>query len=168
MVGDSLRSPTSHYLRSVGTTVRARAPNVSRSLKCQVGLPVTPPLTTFMSCPCAARSVARSSFVGAVVSRLFSSMGPFCYSLVGLLLPTFPQICGRCLLRNPNEGLCGQIPNMPLRAITSLYIEHVPLIWNRDQKEARGPTLYHVSCVFPLSCLWEGRRVLYIFLRLYC
>jgi hypothetical protein len=72
------------------------------------------------------------------------------------------------LLRNPNEGLCGQIPNMPLRAITSLYIEHVPLIWNRDQKEARGPTLYHVSCVFPLSCLWEGRRVLYIFLRLYC
>jgi hypothetical protein len=36
------------------------------------------------------------------------------------------------VLRNPNEGLCGQIPNMPLRAITSLYIEHVPLIWNRD------------------------------------
>ena len=60
------------------------------------------------------------------------------------------------VLRNPNEGLCGQIPNMPLRAITSLYIEHVPLIWNGDQKEARGPTLYHVSCVFPLSCLWEG------------
>jgi hypothetical protein len=25
-----------------------------------------------------------------------------------------------------------------------------------------------VSRVFPLSCLWEGRRVLYIFLRLYC
>jgi hypothetical protein len=30
------------------------------------------------------------------------------------------------VLRNPNEGLCGQIPNMPLRAITSLYIEPVP------------------------------------------
>jgi hypothetical protein len=30
------------------------------------------------------------------------------------------------VLRNPNKGLCGQIPNMPLRAITSLYIEHVP------------------------------------------
>jgi hypothetical protein len=72
------------------------------------------------------------------------------------------------VLRNPNEGLCGQIPNIALRAIASLYIEHVPLIWNRDQKEARGPTLYPVSRVFSLSCLWEGRRVLYIFLRLYC
>jgi hypothetical protein len=30
------------------------------------------------------------------------------------------------VLRNPNEVLCGQIPNMPLRAITSLYIELVP------------------------------------------
>jgi hypothetical protein len=30
------------------------------------------------------------------------------------------------VLRNPNEGLCGQIPNMPQRAITFLYIEHVP------------------------------------------
>jgi hypothetical protein len=55
------------------------------------------------------------------------------------------------VLRNPNEGLCGQIPNMPLRAITSLYIEPVPLIWNRDEKEARGPTLYLVSRVFLLS-----------------
>jgi hypothetical protein len=36
---------------------------------------------------------------------------------------------------------------MPLRAITSLYIEPVPLIWNRDQKEARGPTLHRVYCV---------------------
>jgi hypothetical protein len=72
------------------------------------------------------------------------------------------------LLRNPNKGLCGQIPNIAMRAITSLYIESVPFIWNRDEKEARGPTLYPVSRVFPLSCLWEGRRVLYIFLRLYC
>jgi hypothetical protein len=58
-----------------------------------------------------------------------------------------------------------QITNIALRAIASLYIEPVPLIWNTDQKEARGPTLYPVSRVFPLSCLWEGRRVLYIFLR---
>ena len=55
------------------------------------------------------------------------------------------------VLRNPNEGLCGQIPNIALRAIASLYIEPVPLIWNRDQKEARGPTLYLVSRVFLLS-----------------
>jgi hypothetical protein len=49
-----------------------------------------------------------------------------------------------------------------------LYIEHVPLIWNRDQKEARGPTLYHVPHVFSLSYLWEERQVLYSFLRFYC
>jgi hypothetical protein len=72
------------------------------------------------------------------------------------------------VLRNPNEGLCGQIPNIALRAIASLYIEPVPFIWNRNQKEARGPTLYVVFRVFPLSCLREGRRVIYIFLRLYC
>jgi hypothetical protein len=72
------------------------------------------------------------------------------------------------VLRNPNEGLCGQIPNIALRAIASIYIEPIPLIWNIDQKEARGPTLYPVSRVFPLLCLWKERRVLYIFLRLYC
>jgi len=60
------------------------------------------------------------------------------------------------VLRNPNEGLCGQIPNIALRAIASLYIEPVPLIWNRDQKEARGPTLYRVSCVF--SVVLMGRE----------
>jgi hypothetical protein len=32
-------------------------------------------------------------------------------------------------------------------AIASLYIELVPLIWNREEKEARGPTLHHVSRV---------------------
>jgi hypothetical protein len=36
------------------------------------------------------------------------------------------------VLRNPNEGLCGQIPNIPLRAITSLYIELVPLMEDRS------------------------------------
>jgi hypothetical protein len=51
------------------------------------------------------------------------------------------------VLRNPNEGLCGQIPNIALRAITSLYIEPVPLIWNREEKEVRGPTLHRVYCV---------------------
>jgi hypothetical protein len=39
------------------------------------------------------------------------------------------------VLRNPNEGLCGQIQNMPLRTIMSLYIEHVPLI--RKEKSER-------------------------------
>jgi hypothetical protein len=48
------------------------------------------------------------------------------------------------LLLNPNEGLYGQIPNIALRAIASLYIEHVPLIWNIEEKEARDPTLYRV------------------------
>jgi hypothetical protein len=51
------------------------------------------------------------------------------------------------MLRNPNERLCGQIPNIALRAITSLYIELVPLIWNREEKDARGPTLHRVYCV---------------------
>jgi hypothetical protein len=50
-------------------------------------------------------------------------------------------------LRNPNEGLCGQIPNIALRAIASLYIEPVSLMWNREEKAARGPTLYIVSRV---------------------
>jgi hypothetical protein len=51
------------------------------------------------------------------------------------------------VLRNPNEGLCGQIPNIALRAIASLYIELVPLIWNREEKDARDPTLHRVYCV---------------------
>jgi hypothetical protein len=51
------------------------------------------------------------------------------------------------VLRNPNEGLCGQIPNIALRAIASLYIKPVPLIWNREEKEVRGPTLHRVYCV---------------------
>jgi hypothetical protein len=58
-------------------------------------------------------------------------------------------------LRNPNEGLYGQIPNIALRAIASLYIELVPLIWNREQKEARGPTLHYVSRVF--HCRTSGK-----------
>jgi hypothetical protein len=60
------------------------------------------------------------------------------------------------VLRNPNEGLCGQIPNIALRAIASLYIEHVPLIWNREEKEARGLTQHRVSCVF--SVVLMGRE----------
>jgi hypothetical protein len=54
--------------------------------------------------------------------------------------------CSLCV--NPNEGLCGQIPNIDLRAIASLYIEHVPLIWNIEEKEARDPILHRVYCVF--------------------
>jgi hypothetical protein len=60
---------------------------------------------------------------------------------------------GHQSVENTNEGLCGQISNIVLRAITYLYIESVPLIWNRDQKEVRDSTLYLVSRVFPLSCL---------------
>jgi hypothetical protein len=82
-----------------------------------------------------------------------------------VLVAVFAQ--GR-VLRKPNEGLCGQIPNMPLKAITSLYIEHVPLIWNGDEKEVRCLNLHHVSRVFLLSCLWKGRRVIYNLLHLYC
>jgi hypothetical protein len=50
------------------------------------------------------------------------------------------------VLRNPNEGLCGQIPNMPLWEITSLYIESVPthfLIIKAERKSA--PTCVHVG-----------------------
>jgi hypothetical protein len=64
--------------------------------------------------------------------------------------------CHSHLLRNPNEGLCGQIPNIALRAIAYLYIEPVPLIWNREEKEARGPTLHRVYCVF--SVVLMGRE----------
>jgi hypothetical protein len=39
----------------------------------------------------------------------------------------------------------------------SIYRTCTP-IWDRDQKEARGPTLYPVSRVFPLSCLIMGRE----------
>jgi hypothetical protein len=49
------------------------------------------------------------------------------------------------VLRNPNEGLYRQIPNIVLRAIASLYIEPVPLIWNREEKEARGPTPHRAT-----------------------
>jgi hypothetical protein len=46
------------------------------------------------------------------------------------------------MLRNPNKGLCGQISNMLIRAITSLYIEHVPLnMEDRKEKDQRlNPT----------------------------
>jgi hypothetical protein len=60
------------------------------------------------------------------------------------------------VLINPNEGLCGQIPNIALRAIASLYIEHVPLIWKREEKEARAPTLHRVYCVS--SVVLMGRK----------
>jgi hypothetical protein len=51
------------------------------------------------------------------------------------------------VLRNPNEGLCGQIPNIALRAIASLYIEPVPLIWNRSERGQRPNPISSVSCV---------------------
>jgi hypothetical protein len=61
------------------------------------------------------------------------------------------RLVASLVLRNPNKELCGQIPNIALRAIVSLYIELVPLIWKREEKEARGSTLYLVSRVFLLT-----------------
>jgi hypothetical protein len=121
-------------------------------------IPILPSFSFFVLCfsfPCSA-------------IPMFCHHSMFSFSFPCSVIPMFYHHSMFSLLRNPNEGLCGQIPNIALRAIASLYIEHVPLIWNRDQKEARGPTIYSVSRVFPLSCLWEGRRVLYSFLRLYC
>jgi hypothetical protein len=55
--------------------------------------------------------------------------------------------------------------------INEINLYHLFLTKKRKKNRYRafnyaGPAL--VSRVFPLSCLWEGRRVLYIFLRLYC
>jgi hypothetical protein len=104
-------------------------------------------------------------FVSPCTLSPYFSIGFFGVLTRHVLVAVFAQ---GGVLRNPNEVLCGQIPNIALRAIASLYIEYVPLIWKIYQKETRGSTLYQVSRVFSLSCLWEGRRVLYIFLRLYC
>ena len=51
------------------------------------------------------------------------------------------------VLRNLTIRFGGLIPNIPLRDTTSLYIEFIPLIWNREEKEVKCPTLHHVSCV---------------------
>jgi hypothetical protein len=58
------------------------------------------------------------------------------------------------MVPDTNEELCGQIRNILLRAITSLYIEYVALIRKekRNRPEAQSYImLYHVSRVFPLS-----------------
>jgi hypothetical protein len=60
------------------------------------------------------------------------------------------------VLRNPNEGLCGQIPNIALRAIASLYIEHVPLIWNKGRRE-RGQRPTPTSCLVCFLCRASGK-----------
>jgi hypothetical protein len=61
------------------------------------------------------------------------------------------------VLRNPNEGLCGQIPNMPLRAITFLYIEHVPP--HMEQRRERGQRPNPISCVSCVSSVvLKGRE----------
>jgi hypothetical protein len=60
------------------------------------------------------------------------------------------SLFGRALFlsRNPNEGLCGQIPNMLLRAITFLYIEHVPPhMEQRSERGQRPNPISSVSCV---------------------
>jgi hypothetical protein len=35
-----------------------------------------------------------------------------------------------------------------------------PLIWNREEKEARGPTLYRVSCVFSVVLMGRETSIL--------
>jgi hypothetical protein len=61
------------------------------------------------------------------------------------------------MLRNPNERLCGQIPNMPLRAITFLYIEHVPPHMEyRSERGQRPNPISSVSCVS--SVMLMGRE----------
>jgi urease gamma subunit len=54
-------------------------------------------------------------------------------------------------LRNPNEGLYGQIPNMSLRAITSLYIELVPP--HLEERREKGQRLNPTSCVSCVSSI---------------
>ena len=61
------------------------------------------------------------------------------------------------VLRNPNEGLYGQIPSMPLRAITSLYIELVPPhMEQRSERGQRPNPISSVSCVS--SVMLMGRE----------
>jgi hypothetical protein len=70
-----------------------------------------------------------------------------------VLVAVFVQ--GR-VLRNPNEGLCGQISNIPLRAITSLYIEHV--LPHMEYRRERGQRTNPTSCVScALSVVLLGR-----------
>jgi hypothetical protein len=70
-----------------------------------------------------------------------------------VLVAVFAQ--GR-VLRNPNEGLCGQIPNMPLSAITSLYIELVSPHMEYRSEKGQGPN--PISCVSCVSSVVLMKR----------
>jgi hypothetical protein len=60
-------------------------------------------------------------------------------------------------LRNPNEGLCGQIPALPLRGLIFLYIEHVPP--HMEQRRKRGQRPNPISCVSCVSSVvLKGRE----------
>jgi hypothetical protein len=60
------------------------------------------------------------------------------------------------VLRNPNEELCEQIPNIALRAIASLYIEHVPLIWNTEIRK-RPEAQPYIMCLVCFLCRAYGK-----------
>jgi hypothetical protein len=47
------------------------------------------------------------------------------------------------------------------KGITSIYIKYVPFIWN-EEKNARGPTLHHVSRVFSVVLLKRETNLLQI------
>jgi hypothetical protein len=52
---------------------------------------------------------------------------------------------------------------MPFKTITSIYIKHVSLIWNREEKEARDPTLHIcLSRVSPVMLLRRDTSLLRI------
>jgi hypothetical protein len=64
------------------------------------------------------------------------------------------------VLSNPSLGYVGKYRLCPW-GVSHLYIRNLYTpSYDRDQKETRGLTLYLVSRVFPLSCLWEIRWVL--------
>jgi hypothetical protein len=60
------------------------------------------------------------------------------------------------VLRNPNEWLCGQIPNIPLRDIMSLYMELVPP--HMEYRRARGQMPNPTSCVSCALCRASGKE----------
>jgi hypothetical protein len=51
---------------------------------------------------------------------------------------------------------------LPLRGLTSLYKEPVHPSYDREEKEARGPTLHHVSCVLSVVLLGRDTGLLHL------
>jgi hypothetical protein len=60
------------------------------------------------------------------------------------------------LLRNPNKGLCGQIPNMPLRAITvSIYRTYTPSYETEIRKRPEAQP--YIQCLVCFFCRAYGK-----------